>query len=244
MTENSEEINYKSPIYLQLRELIRTKINEGEFLPGTCLPSENEMAATYGVNRLTVRNAMTRLVNEGLLKRVQGKGVYVVPERLERDLEKLGGFVQVAREKHSALITRVLVKAVRRAGDKYAFIFGLQPEDEIFFIKRLCTVEEEPVSLEEVYIPRVIFPRLGEIDLAVFTLEQAYEFSGVRIVRADQVLDLATLEANDARTLGINTHTAVMVFESQSYDAEERVVQFSRTYTRGDKCDFHVKFSE
>ena len=82
-------VDYKSPIYLQLREVVRNKIEEGEYPPGTAIPSENELSEMYGVNRLTVRNAMDALVNEGLLKRIQGKGVFVVGNRIERDLDTL-----------------------------------------------------------------------------------------------------------------------------------------------------------
>ena len=82
-TEENEEredgkLSYRTPIYLQLREIIRNRIEEGEYLPGTAIPSENKLAETYGINRLTVRNAVDTLVNEGILRRVQGKGVFVV----------------------------------------------------------------------------------------------------------------------------------------------------------------------
>ena len=69
------EVSYNAPIYLQLREVVRSKIEDGEYAPGTAIPSENLLASTYGINRLTVRSAIDALVNEGLLKRVQGKGV-------------------------------------------------------------------------------------------------------------------------------------------------------------------------
>lgn len=87
-------MDYRAPFYLQLREIIRNKIEDGEFLPGTAIPSENELAETYGINRLTVRNAIDSLVNEGMLKPVQGKGVYVLGARVDRDLDSLGGFTQ------------------------------------------------------------------------------------------------------------------------------------------------------
>ena len=79
-TEENEEredgkLSYRTPIYLQLREIIRNRIEEGEYLPGTAIPSENKLAETYGINRLTVRNAVDTLVNEGILStcsRVKG----------------------------------------------------------------------------------------------------------------------------------------------------------------------------
>ena len=95
--QKKQKIDYNSPMYLQLRELIRSKIEEEEYAPGTAIPSETILASTYGVNRLTVRNAVDELVREGLLKRVQGKGVYVTTV-YERDLEVLGGFTQTMKD--------------------------------------------------------------------------------------------------------------------------------------------------
>lgn len=68
------QISYRSPLYIQLREVIRSKIEEGEYPPGTAIPSENQLAETYGLNRISVRSALAALENEGLIKVVQGKG--------------------------------------------------------------------------------------------------------------------------------------------------------------------------
>jgi Transcriptional regulators len=237
-----DEISYRSPIYLQLREVIRNKIEEGEFPPGMAIPSENDLADTYGINRMTVRNAIDVLVSEGILKRVQGKGVYVVGSKVERDLETLGGFTQTMREQNIQPFTKVLVKALRKAGEKYALIFGIQPDDEIYYVKRLCSADSEPISLDEVYIPKYIVPKLEGIDLGVFSLYEVYDFCNVNITMARQTLDLTQLEQKDARMLGIDAELSVMLFECTSFDDKNRVVEFQRTYTRGDKCNFNVHF--
>ena len=78
-----------TPLYMQLREIVRYKIETGEFAPCTALPSENELADEYAVTRQTVRNVIDTLVNEGLLRRVAGKGVFVLGTRIERDLDCL-----------------------------------------------------------------------------------------------------------------------------------------------------------
>lgn len=237
-----DEINYQSPIYLQLREVIRNKIEDGEYLPGMAIPSENDLADTYGINRMTVRNAIDALVHEGSLKRVQGKGVYVVGNKVERDLETLGGFTQTMRERNTQPHTKVLVKALRKAGDKYALIFGIKPDDEIYYVKRLCSADSEPISLEEVFIPKYIVPKLEGIDLGVFSLYEVYDFYNINITKAWQTLDLTQLEQKDARMLGTEADLSVMLFECTSFDDKNKVVEFSRAYTRGDKCNFNVHF--
>lgn len=239
---SKEEINYQSPIYLQLREVIRNKIEDGEYMPGMAIPSENDLAETYGINRMTVRNGIDALVNEGILKRVQGKGVYVVGNKVERDLEILGGFTQTMREKNTKPCTKVLTKILRKAGDKYSLIFGIKPEDEIYYIKRICLADDVPVSLEEIFIPKYIVPKLEGIDLGVFSVYEVYDFYGIKIERAFQTLDLTQLDQRDARMLGIDSNLSVMLFECTSYDDKDRVIEFTRNYTRGDKCNFNVHF--
>lgn len=239
-----EEVNYESPIYLQLREVIRSKIQEGEFLPGMAIPSENQLAETYGINRMTVRSGINALVKEGILKRVQGKGVYVVGNKVERDLETLEGFTQTMKKKNTEPHTKILTKIIREAGDKYAVVFGIEPGDEIYYIKRMCYADKEPIALEEIFIPRYILPKLQDIDLGVFSIYDIYDFYGVKISRAYETLDLTELEQRDARMLGIEGDLSVMLFECTSYDENNKVIEFARNYTRGDKCNFTVHFSK
>lgn len=242
MGASEEKISYRSPIYLQLREVVRTKIEDGEYLPGTAIPSENELAETYGINRLTVRSAIDTLVNEGMLKRVQGKGVYVVGDKVDRDLETLGGFTQTMRGKNTTPTIKVLIKVLRKAGDEYSHVFGIQPDDELYYIKRICYADNAPISLEEILIPKTVVPKLEGIDLSVFSIYEVYDFYGIHLKRALQTLDLVSLEPKDARMLGIDSNLAVLLFECTSYDDNERIIEFTRTYTRGDKCNFNVHF--
>ena len=231
-----------TPLYMQLREIVRYKIETGEFAPCTALPSENELADEYAVTRQTVRNAIDTLVNEGLLRRVAGKGVFVLGTRIERDLEVLKGFTQTMLDRNVMPSIKVLKKMIRPAGAKYAMMFGIHPEDEIFYIKRMCYGNGEPVSLEEIFVPRNLVPKIQGIDLSVFSLYEIYELYGIKLERARQTLDMVHLDPNDANLLGITTQTPVLLFECTSYDEQGRIIEQSRIYTRGDKGRFTVHF--
>ena len=233
-------VSYRTPFYIQLREVIRNKIDEGEYPPGCAIPSESQLAETYGINRLTVRNAVDALVSEGTLRRVQGKGVFVVGERMERDLDTLSGFRQTMRDRNAVPSTKILVKARRKAGGKFASIFGIAPDDDLFFIRRLNMADDEPVSIEETFIPCQFMPKLEGIDLSIFTLYEAYGFYGICLARAWDTLDIVTLEARDARMLGIEAGSGVLLFTCISYDEQDRPIEYTRSYTRGDNCCFTI----
>ncbi len=239
---SERNFDYKKPIYLQLREIIRSKIEENDYPPGTAIPSENELADTYEINRLTVRSAIDALVNEGLLKRIQGKGVYVMSGKVSRDLETLSGFSQTIREKNATPSTKILAKTVRTAGSKYAKIFGVSPSSKLYYVKRISYYNGEPMGLEEIYIPFDIVPKLSGIDLSVFSLYEIYGFYNIDIKRATETLDLVRLDANESRVLGIDGDSTVMLFTSVTYDAKGRAVEYARNYVLGNKCEFTVNF--
>jgi len=77
------------PLYKQLKDVLKQKITAGEFKPGEALPGERQLMETYGVSRVTVRQAIAELVNEGLLYRQHGKGTFIAPKRIERPLARL-----------------------------------------------------------------------------------------------------------------------------------------------------------
>lgn len=237
-----DSINGNAPFYMQLREIIRYRVEKGEYAPCTALPSENELAEEYATNRQTVRNAIDTLVNEGLLRRVPGKGVYVLGRKMERDLEILEGFSQTMLDRNVTPSVRVVKKVVRKAGEKYALMFHIQPDDEIFYVKRMCYGDSEPVSLEEIYFPKYLIPKITGIDLSVFSLYEVYDLYNIHLERAYQTLDMVHLEQNDARMLGVSAELPVILFECTSVDEKGRIIEFSRSYTRSDKCRFTVRF--
>ena len=237
------EVNYKSPLYIQLREVIRGKIEEGEYPPGTAIPSESQLAETYGLNRLSVRSAVAALEYEGLLKSVQGKGVFVTGPKLERDLETLGGYRQTMRQQSRTPSTRVLIKAARQAGPYYARILQIDPTDDIWFIRRVDHADGEPVGLEEIYIPLAVLPNLDEIDINLFSIFDAYDWAGIRPSIGHQTLRITCLDAAAAKLIGLTEEQAVLEFSCVTKDADGRVIEFSRNYVRNDQAKFSVHYT-
>lgn len=237
----STEVDYSAPIYMQLRELVYSKIEDGEYAPGTAIPSENEFAEMYGINRLTVRSAIDALVKEGLLKRVQGKGVYVMA-KYERDLETLGGFSQTMTENNAKSSKKILLRGQRQAGEKYASILNINEDDQIYYIKRLDYANDEPIAFQEIFIPYNLIPNVNDVDISVFSMFEIYKFYGINPTRAWQTLDLVQLAQSDARLININKDQTVFLFSCTTYDENNRVIEYSKSYTRGDKCNFTVHF--
>jgi DNA-binding GntR family transcriptional regulator len=65
------------PLYIQLEQILRSEMMTGKLMPGDQIPTEKELAGTYNVSTITARQAILNLVQEGLLRREQGKGTFV-----------------------------------------------------------------------------------------------------------------------------------------------------------------------
>lgn len=223
--------------------MIRERIEDGTYPPGRAITPINDLAAEMGVNRLTIRRVLEPLIDEGTLVPVTGRGFFVAGRTVERDLETLGGFTQTMADRSVSSSVKVLSQATRPAGPYYATIFDVDADAELHYLKRLCLADGEPFSFEEILVPVDVIPHLGDLETGVFSLYEIYAFSGVHLASAWQTLNLTRLNASDARLLDIPTTESVMLFECTSVDVDNRVIEFARTFTRGDRAAFSAHFT-
>ena len=230
----------KMPIYLQLREIIRNKIEEGEYLPGTAIPSENKLAETFGINRITVRNAVDALANEGILKRVQGKGVFVVGQKSEISLEEHGGFISDASRNDSRILVKELQKSTREAGNKYANLFNIELDDEIVYFKHLIYISNVETAIEEYFVPKAVIPSLESINTSVFSFRDVLSFYGVKLKKMTQSLKIVRGHLKTRKLLNTPNKVALLLLKCNFYDENGKIIAHSITNIRSDMQSFTV----
>jgi GntR family transcriptional regulator/GntR family frlABCD operon transcriptional regulator len=149
----------KLPHYRKLYEILRKQILEGLFREGDLLPSENDLCAQYSLTRPTVRHALDTLLNEGLIKKHQGKGSIVSnrPKGIGI-LSIMGTTMAVGR---NSLTTRIISKP-RIIAWPQPFMFPL-PEMELrsgcIYLERLRLVDDVPLFYDINYLPNINLPR-------------------------------------------------------------------------------------
>jgi len=162
------------PYYVQLKELIRDKIEHGEWKPGDQLPSEPDLCNMFDISRTVIRQALKELTYEGLIYREKGKGTFIAePKIVERLVSDLTGFFQDMTELGYKPHSRVLKQELITASPKITKLLDLPPVSEVVELTRLRFVDDEPIALVTTYIPYKLCPKVISAD---FSNQSLYSF--------------------------------------------------------------------
>lgn len=222
-------------LYLQLYEILRKKIESGEYQVGTQIPTEDDLCRMFGVSRATVRTAILELVRQGYLKRQQGKGTFIYRNSISEGLNMQTSLTELLLEEGLDIASRVLVRTVMMPVDDLEQKLDITPDKHIIYIKRLWTVQDEPVLLQENYIPHHICPLLLEDDIENHSLFETFDKKyGIKITRAKNYMDSVRLSSDEARILGLPEDSPAIVLLQHFYSGDT-MIMYARTVKRPDR---------
>lgn len=226
----------KLPYYHQLYEILRQNIVQGEWQPDDLLPSEAELMERYEVSRITVRQAMDALVNEGLIYRQRGRGTFVAHPTVEQGLTRIISFTEDMRQRGFKPGTEVLSSGLEPASPEVATKLQIEPGEELVRLVRLRLADNEPMSIEESYLVQRYCPGVLQHDYAANPLREVLEkYYGIRLVRARQTIRAIAAPRQLADTLAIPPNAPLLAIERVSYSSQNVPIEFLRLYHRGDR---------
>jgi GntR family transcriptional regulator len=230
------------PLYHQIKENLREAIENHLLLPEEMLPSERELSATYGVNRLTVRQAIDDLVQEGLLRRIRGIGTAVAQPRVVQVFPTVLGFSARMRSAGHATLNRVLSQEMETARTSVARRLHIPEGAPVMRLARLRIVNNEPLMLETSFLSLDRFPDLLQDDFAVRSLYDVVTARyNIKILELDQTLEPVLMTPYEAELLDSVAGNPAMLVEVIAYADEDDPFEFSKAIVRGDKCQYYFR---
>ncbi|QBE67203.1 GntR family transcriptional regulator [Pseudoduganella lutea] len=231
-----------APLYSQVRERLRERIVDGTYEPAARLPAESEISAIFRVSRITVRQALAELQNEGLIVKVPGKGTFVAQPRPSQDLARLEGFGEAMSRRGHAVVNRVLSHVTVVAEPHVAGQLQLAAGARVTEIRRVRHVDHEPVSYEITYLPIRIGDRLRGENLAerdiFLILETDY---GLALSHADIHIGAIAADAGLAAALDVAPGTALLRIERLTWTVDGVPLDFEYLYVRGDAFQYTLR---
>lgn len=235
MDYSSLDKNSSEQLFLQIRRMVLRAIRSQEMMPRQRMPSVNELSENLGVSRMTVRQALQALIQEGWLYTVPGKGTFVAERpHIEQNLQNLKGWTEEIRAQGLVPSTRVISIDTLPADRVPAHHLNIRPGERVHRIVRLRFANEFPLTVEKAYLVASRFPELARLisqpETSLYSiLSKTYD---VNPTKAVQFLEAGEADQVSARLLDLMPGSPVLISERITFDTANEPIEYVYGVTR------------
>jgi GntR family transcriptional regulator len=224
------------PLYHQLKASILRDIEQGRWHAGEQLPTEDALMARFHVSKITVRQALRDLAQQGYIRREQGRGTFVQGAPLEEGPRELKSFTGEMRGHGLRASSRVLEQGLMAADPELAGHLQIAPGDGVFRLHRLRLADNEPMGLQTAYVPTYLTPAIETLSFADASL---YEVLATRYslyaASARETHQAVTVPEDAASLLRAPAGAPALMAERLTRLADGRPLEYVQSIMRGDR---------
>ncbi|WP_312692778.1 GntR family transcriptional regulator [Caproiciproducens sp.] len=224
------------PLFEQLKDAIVEKISEGTYKEGDQLPSERQLSEMYNISRVTVRQTLNKLVQDGVLVKKHGKGNFVATKVIEYKLDSLLGFAEEFSIRNMKCEVIVRKQELVVAPPEVCASMQIEEGSRMLMVVRQIYVDQKSLGIDYMYLPGNVAYLLDGLDFRNDIVYNVLEKNGYKITTADQAITAETPEAEEAILLDQKVKTKpVLVIHRVTYVEGDRPIVYSRTVYRADR---------
>ncbi|TDW24258.1 GntR family transcriptional regulator [Kribbella kalugense] len=235
-----------APLYAQVTDMLRTRIEGKHWKPGDRLPAEQQLCQEFRVSSITMRRALASLVAEGKLVRHQGRGTFVADSHhLVLGPPRLSSFSEDLQQRGWASTSKVLRLETISGPEEITSRLGMSPGAELTVLRRLRLADDEPIGIQTAWLPAHLAPDLDQA--SSLETESLYEVLrrdyGITATQATETFSAALVETGDADLLTVPAGSAAFRVERLTTDGTNRPIEFVRSVIRGDRYTVALNLS-
>jgi GntR family transcriptional regulator len=217
------------PLHIQVRETIRRQVKDGELIDKTGrLMTEAELGRHFGVSRITIRNAISPLVEEGMFARARGRGTFLRSNQPENWVGRLMGFSETIKDAGYQPGARILQQGMTNRHDTE--VRTQLRERAVWQLKRVRLADDTPIAIEHAFYPPDIGLELEKRDLTSIVMYRVFESElGFDIKEAMQTISASLADATSAKLLGVKVGSPLLSMERLTLNKDERPLELLRS---------------
>lgn len=230
------------PLYHRVYVILLQKLSDGSFATGEPMPSEDDLAESFSVSRVTIRKAMERLEREGLILRQRGRGTFPImqqPAQQGTESRLLRNQISLAQKTK----VEVLEYGFVRLPSQFAEVFGVAPGTEVLRIIRVRHDERSPISQTVCYLAADLAPLVPKPKVSSLPISATLTAAGVKLTRFRERITATLADSDAARHLNVDVGTALIAMTRQVEAENGRVVELLQAFYRPDRYEYRVEYS-
>jgi GntR family transcriptional regulator, mannosyl-D-glycerate transport/metabolism system repressor len=225
-----------TPLYKQVANQIKKQIQSDNLDKDDAIPSEQKLSESFNVSRVTIRQAIKLLVDEGILYKVRGSGTYVKQPKIEHDIYRLQGFTEEMESLNHVPSNQVLEFSMQIPVEPIKERLNLKAEEKVFFIRRLRSGDGEPMILEETYMPVTLFPDLS-VEVMTRSKYEYVEKKGYKIKERQGEI-LPHIPSKELREILQMKDSSCLAMNLCAYLEDGTIFEYTKLYFRSEKYTF------
>jgi GntR family transcriptional regulator len=230
-----------------LAAAIKGKILEGEFKEGEYIPSEPQLSQMFNISRTTVRQALQKLCNDGLLERQRGKGTIVVMQRkkLSRQFPGWSSFTEETKRMGKNPGTLIVSVDAIIPPDEIAAALQLEHGEKAIYMLRKRYADDELLGVSESYFNRSVLDsqHIQMMNLFELNNRSIYAFleeRGIELVWANESIEAGAVDKKVAKILGIVAGAPMLYLTRVVYGPDDVPIEYAINKFRGDKYKISI----
>lgn len=229
------------PLYHQLATILKEKIESGEYAVGDTFPTELQLQEKYQVSRITVRNAVAKLTNEGYLECARGIGTKVVFPKIDEQLKQVMSFSEEMARHNVIMTTKLCEISVIPATEQVAAQLQMKKNSPVYKLTRVRCADETPIVYSVTYING---NRNLSTDAEKYT-HSLYAYlnreHGILIAKGKETFEAVLSDTVNAAMLGMQKGMPLIKRTRKTFDQYGKAVEFTVCYYAGDKYKYSIE---
>ncbi|WEV71203.1 GntR family transcriptional regulator [Lactobacillus sp. ESL0785] len=190
----------EEPMYIKIHNQIKRDIENHVYHVGSRIPAERQLAMKFGVSRMTLRQAIKTLEDEGILERRVGSGTYVANQKVQEKMSGIMSFTEITHANGQTPSSKLISFNIGKPSLSEKERLKLVDQEQVLRMERIRYADEVPICYEVVTIPYKLIKKMSKADISAH-LYQTLEKNGYQIGRVTEHISAAVANENAARLL-------------------------------------------
>lgn len=230
-----------SPIYIQIHNDIKRAIEAGKWAVGDRIPSERELSRNFDVSRMTLRQAIQTLVDEGILERQVGSGTYVANQKVQEKMSGLTSFTDLMLTQGKQPTSKTISYHVMNPSLSEAEKLKLNEDDQVLRMERIRYGDDVPICFEVATVPEKLVDGLSKKEVTSSLYRALEDKKQLSPGKAQQTVSAMSASERIAEYLSIKRGDAILRLRQVTYLQDGTPFEYVRTQYVGERFEFYLE---
>ncbi|KRM18281.1 UbiC transcription regulator-associated [Ligilactobacillus hayakitensis DSM 18933 = JCM 14209] len=230
----------ESPVYIQIHNHIKKDIESGRWKIGEKIPPERELSKAFGVSRMTLRQAIQTLVDEGILERKVGSGTFVARKKVQEKMIGITSFTEITESQGKTPTSKTVSYLVTTPSLSESEALSLSDQQKVLRMERIRYADKLPICFEVATVPYDLVSQFEKSEITS-SLYKTLEKNGFEIGHAQQTVSAMLASERIADFLNLKKGEAILRLRQITELKDGQPFEYVRTQYAGERYEFYLE---